>query len=89
MRLTHRRATLHLAEPFRISRETSVAEEVVWVEIEHDGVSGFGEAAPQSHYGVPDADDTPGALLALRVPGRGGVPIPDAAPVEQAATARA
>ena len=49
--LTHRRATLRLAEPFRISRETSVEEEVLWVELAHDGVSGFGEAQPQSHYG--------------------------------------
>jgi L-alanine-DL-glutamate epimerase-like enolase superfamily enzyme len=51
VRLTHRRATLRLAEPFRISREVSVVEEVLWVEIAHDGVSGFGEAAPQGHYG--------------------------------------
>jgi L-alanine-DL-glutamate epimerase-like enolase superfamily enzyme len=51
VRLTHRRATLRLAEPFRISREVSVVEEVLWVELAHDGVSGFGEAAPQEHYG--------------------------------------
>ncbi|MGH3012656.1 MAG: dipeptide epimerase [Gaiellaceae bacterium] len=51
MKLTHRRATLRLAEPFRISRETSVVEEVLWVEIAHDGVAGFGEAQPQAHYG--------------------------------------
>jgi L-alanine-DL-glutamate epimerase-like enolase superfamily enzyme len=51
VRLIHRRATLRLAEPFRISREVSVVEEVLWVELAHDGVSGFGEAAPQEHYG--------------------------------------
>jgi L-alanine-DL-glutamate epimerase-like enolase superfamily enzyme len=51
VRLTHRRATLRLAEPFRISREVSVVEEVLWIELAHDGVSGFGEAAPQEHYG--------------------------------------
>ncbi len=58
MRLTHRRATLRLAQPFRISRETSVAEEVVWVEVAHEGMSGFGEAQPQAHYGesVPSAE---------------------------------
>jgi L-alanine-DL-glutamate epimerase-like enolase superfamily enzyme len=50
VRLTYRRATLRLAEPFRISRETSVAEEVLWVEVAHDGLSGFGEAQPQTHY---------------------------------------
>ena len=51
MRLTHRRATLRLEAPFTISRSTSVEEEVVWVELAHDGVSGFGEAQPQDHYG--------------------------------------
>jgi L-alanine-DL-glutamate epimerase-like enolase superfamily enzyme len=51
VKLTHRRATLRLAEPFRISREVSVVEEVLWLELAHDGVSGFGEAAPQEHYG--------------------------------------
>ncbi|HSK16652.1 MAG TPA: dipeptide epimerase [Gaiellaceae bacterium] len=50
MRLTHRRATLVLAEPFTISRSTSVEEHVVWVEVEHEGATGFGEAAPQNHY---------------------------------------
>jgi L-alanine-DL-glutamate epimerase-like enolase superfamily enzyme len=51
VRLTHRRATLRLAEPFTISRETTVEEEVLWVEIATEGVSGFGEAQPQAHYG--------------------------------------
>jgi L-alanine-DL-glutamate epimerase-like enolase superfamily enzyme len=51
MELTYRPATLRLASPFRISRETSTEEEVVWVEIRHDGTSGFGEATPQAHYG--------------------------------------
>jgi L-alanine-DL-glutamate epimerase-like enolase superfamily enzyme len=49
--VTHRRATLRLEAPFTISRSTSVEEEVVWVELAHDGVSGFGEAQPQDHYG--------------------------------------
>ncbi len=51
MRLAHRRATLRLEAPFTISRSTSVEEHVLWVELEHDGVSGFGEAQPQEHYG--------------------------------------
>src|ERR687892_490914 len=29
----------------------SLEEEVIWVELAHDGVSGFGEAQPQEHYG--------------------------------------
>jgi L-alanine-DL-glutamate epimerase-like enolase superfamily enzyme len=49
--LAYRTATLRLAEPFTISRSTSVEEEVLWVELRHDGVSGFGEAPPQEHYG--------------------------------------
>jgi L-Ala-D/L-Glu epimerase len=51
LELTYRRATLRLAEAFRISRETKVTEDVLWVEIAHDGARGFGEAQPQEHYG--------------------------------------
>jgi L-alanine-DL-glutamate epimerase-like enolase superfamily enzyme len=49
--LTHRTATLRLAQPFRISRSTSVEEEVLHVEIRHEGTSGHGEAQPQEEYG--------------------------------------
>jgi L-Ala-D/L-Glu epimerase len=51
MELIHRTATIRLASPFRISRETSTEEHVVWVEIHHEEHSGFGEATPQPHYG--------------------------------------
>src|SRR5215210_1001079 len=51
MELDHRAVTLRLAEPFTISRETSTEEEVVWVELRHEGATGYGEAAPQAHYG--------------------------------------
>jgi L-Ala-D/L-Glu epimerase len=51
VKLTHRRATLALAEAFTISRETSTEAEVVWVEIQAHGHSGFGEAAPVDRYG--------------------------------------
>jgi L-alanine-DL-glutamate epimerase-like enolase superfamily enzyme len=61
VQLTSRKATLRLAEPFTISRSTSVEEEVVWVEIRHGGVSGFGEAQPQEHYGESPA--SAGAFL--------------------------
>ena len=50
MKLSHRRATLRLEEPFTISRSTSVEEHVLWVELALDGASGFGEAQPQDHY---------------------------------------
>ncbi|MGH3033177.1 MAG: dipeptide epimerase [Gaiellaceae bacterium] len=51
MELSHRLAPLRLAAPFTISRSTSVEEEVLWVELRHGDVLGFGEAQPQDHYG--------------------------------------
>jgi L-Ala-D/L-Glu epimerase len=51
MELSHRPVTLQLAQPFTISRDTTTEEEVVWVELRHDGAVGYGEAAPQPHYG--------------------------------------
>jgi L-alanine-DL-glutamate epimerase-like enolase superfamily enzyme len=48
--LTHRPRTLGLAAPFRISRSTDVDVELIEVTITHDGVTGYGEAAPQDHY---------------------------------------
>lgn len=43
--------TLRLAETFVISRESSDEDDVVQVELRHEGVSGFGEAAPIERYG--------------------------------------
>jgi len=43
-------ASLSLAEPFVIARDTTTEAEVVWVEIEHEGKSGHGEAAPIERY---------------------------------------
>jgi L-alanine-DL-glutamate epimerase-like enolase superfamily enzyme len=51
MDVTARIATLELAETFVISRESQDTAEVVQVELRHDGVSGFGEAAPIERYG--------------------------------------
>jgi L-alanine-DL-glutamate epimerase-like enolase superfamily enzyme len=42
--------TLELAETFVIARESSDTVEVVEVEISHDGVVGYGEAAPIERY---------------------------------------
>jgi L-alanine-DL-glutamate epimerase-like enolase superfamily enzyme len=50
MELTARRATLRLAETFVISREAADEVDVVHVELQHEGVRGFGEAAPTDHY---------------------------------------
>jgi L-alanine-DL-glutamate epimerase-like enolase superfamily enzyme len=49
--LSARVVTLRLAETFTISRSSEDEAEVVQVEISHDGVSGFGEAAPVARYG--------------------------------------
>jgi L-alanine-DL-glutamate epimerase-like enolase superfamily enzyme len=51
VRLTHRPATLRLEEPFTISRATDVEVEEVFVELEFDGLVGYGEASPQDVYG--------------------------------------
>jgi L-alanine-DL-glutamate epimerase-like enolase superfamily enzyme len=51
MRLSARIATLELAETFVISRSAQDTADVVYVELEHDGVTGYGEATPIAHYG--------------------------------------
>ncbi len=51
MELSHRTATLRLAEPFSISRETATETGVVWVEIRGGDATGYGEAAPVERYG--------------------------------------
>ena len=51
VKLTHRTVTLALREPFSISRSTDETVDSVFIEIEHDGLAGYGEASPQEHYG--------------------------------------
>jgi L-alanine-DL-glutamate epimerase-like enolase superfamily enzyme len=48
--LDARIVTLRLAETFVISRESTDTADVVQVELRHDGVSGYGEAAPVERY---------------------------------------
>jgi len=50
MDVTARIATLELAETFVIARDATDSADVVQVEIDHDGVVGFGEAAPIDRY---------------------------------------
>jgi L-Ala-D/L-Glu epimerase / N-acetyl-D-glutamate racemase len=50
MRLSARIATLELAETFVISRSSQDTADVVYVELEHDGMTGYGEATPIAHY---------------------------------------
>jgi L-Ala-D/L-Glu epimerase len=49
--LSHRAATLRLEEPFTISRATDEEVEEIFVELELDGIVGYGEASPQEVYG--------------------------------------
>jgi L-Ala-D/L-Glu epimerase len=51
VRLSHRAATLRLQEPFTISRATDEEVEEIFVELELEGVVGYGEASPQEVYG--------------------------------------
>ena len=51
MRLSYQTATVPLAEPFAISRETTTEEEYLWVELGHGDVVGYGEAVAQARYG--------------------------------------
>jgi L-alanine-DL-glutamate epimerase-like enolase superfamily enzyme len=50
VKLTARIATLELAETFTISRGSQDTADVVYVEIEHDGVTGYGEGNPIDRY---------------------------------------
>ena len=50
LQLKARTLTLPLAETFVISRESQDEVELTQVELVHDGVSGFGEAAPIERY---------------------------------------
>lgn len=51
MKLTTRVERLHLRHTFRISRGAEDTSEVVIAEIEHEGVTGLGEASPSEYYG--------------------------------------
>ena len=51
MELRARRVTLDLAETFSIARSARDVVEVVHAELEHEGVTGYGEAAPIDYWG--------------------------------------
>ncbi|WP_200302019.1 dipeptide epimerase [Streptomyces adelaidensis] len=55
MKVTQRTVRLELTEPLRISRSTMSARDAVWLTVEHDGLSGHGEAVTSVYYGL-DAD---------------------------------
>ena len=58
MELAARTVTLDLAETFVIARESSDTVDLVEVEIGHDGLVGYGEAAPIDRYGETAASAT-------------------------------
>jgi len=58
MKLRARKVSLTLAETFTIARQSRDVEEVVHVELEHDGLVGYGEGAPVDYWG-----ETPESLL--------------------------
>ncbi|MFI7409515.1 dipeptide epimerase [Streptomyces sp. NPDC049627] len=60
MKARLRTVRLELAEPLRISRSTMTARDAVWLAVEHDGATGYGEAVSSVYYGL-DA----GTLLRL------------------------
>ncbi|MEY9995107.1 L-alanine-DL-glutamate epimerase-like enolase superfamily enzyme [Streptomyces sp. V4I8] len=55
MKARLRTVRLELAEPLRISRSTMTARDAVWLGVEHEGVTGYGEAVSSVYYGL-DAD---------------------------------
>ncbi|MCF1595317.1 dipeptide epimerase [Streptomyces muensis] len=55
MKARLRTVRLALAEPLRISRSTMTARDAVWLGVEHDGTTGYGEAVSSVYYGL-DAD---------------------------------
>ena len=60
VQLTARTVTLALAETFTIARGSSDSEDVVVVELEHDGITGYGEGAPVDYWG-----ETAGSMAAF------------------------
>jgi L-alanine-DL-glutamate epimerase-like enolase superfamily enzyme len=52
MRLTLHRYDLRLAHPFTISRGTITVQPTLIVELEQDGVRGYGEATTNDYYGI-------------------------------------
>jgi L-Ala-D/L-Glu epimerase len=66
MRLAVRHAKLPLAETFTIARESREEEEVLYVELEHEGVVGHGECSPVDYWG--ETTETARAFLEEEAP---------------------
>src|SRR4051812_7193393 len=61
MRLALRTADLPLAETFTIARDSRDVEHGLFVQLEHDGITGHGEASPVDFWG--ETVDTATAFL--------------------------
>ncbi|MDH6453614.1 MULTISPECIES: dipeptide epimerase [unclassified Streptomyces] len=66
MKARLRTVRLDLAEPLRISRSTMTAREAVWLTLDHEGLSGHGEAVTSVYYGL-DADTLVRLLSAVDI----------------------
>ncbi|MDN3027445.1 dipeptide epimerase [Streptomyces sp. S.PB5] len=73
MKASLRTVRLALAEPLRISRSTMSARDAVWLTVEHDGVTGHGEAVTSVYYGL----DTDTLVRLLTVAGAALSRFPD------------
>ncbi len=72
MDLSWYRHELVCTHPFATSRDVSEVTETIVVRVEHDGVTGFGEAVPTSYYG--QNLETVEATLAAAAPALGDDP---------------
>ncbi len=72
MQLRTRTVQLALADEFGIARGSRTTQAVVQVELEHDGLTGRGEAAPVYYRG--ESVETASAFLAHAAPGLGDDP---------------
>lgn len=95
MKARLRTVRLELAEPLRISRSVMTARDAVWLSVEHDGVTGHGEAVSSVYYGLDAAtlvrlipavglERFPDPESALEAPPPGAVPPAVTAAVESA-----
>ncbi len=51
MKIGFKTVKIRVKRPFAISRDVTIEKETVIVEIEHDGIVGYGEAIPYPYYG--------------------------------------
>ena len=51
MKINVREFELRFAYPFSISRDTQLTSETIIVELEEDGIRGYGETTPETYYG--------------------------------------